>query len=101
MSARRIDPPQPPKGEQAPAANEPRANPPLAVAPREGPQPDSGQPGGGQGRIDVTGVVPEGMRVDPDLTEGHPGYEESGDSEVIPPERLTGGGAKAEKDRAS
>src|SRR5579864_1671696 len=47
--------------------------------------------------IDITGIVPEGIRIDPDLTEGHPGYEESGDSEIIPPERLaegkTAGGA--------
>jgi len=45
---------------------------------------ESGLPGGGQGRTDVTGIVPDGVRIDPDLTEGHPGYEESGDSEIIP-----------------
>ena len=55
------------------------------------PPPDqsgSGQPGGGVGRVDVTGRVPDNVRVDPDITEGHPGYQESGDSEIIPPERL-------------
>ncbi len=51
---------------------------------------DSGCPetGSGEGRKDVTGIMPEGVRVDPDITEGHPGYQESGDSEIIPPERL-------------
>jgi hypothetical protein len=44
---------------------------------------ESGRPGGGHGRTDVTGF-PDGVRIDPGLTEGHPGYEESGDSEIIP-----------------
>jgi flap endonuclease-1 len=44
-----------------------------------------GQPGGNPGRIDITGTMPEGIRIDPDITEGHPGYEESGDSKIIPP----------------
>jgi hypothetical protein len=57
----------------------------------------TGQPGEGQGRVDVTGIVPEGIRVDPDVTEGHPGYEESGDSEIIPTERLIKGGASEGK----
>ena len=35
-------------------------------------------------RVDVTGIIPDNIRVDPNLTEGHPGYEESGDSEIIP-----------------
>ncbi|HXG46841.1 MAG TPA: hypothetical protein VNO52_04390 [Methylomirabilota bacterium] len=38
--------------------------------------------------MEITGIVPEGIHIDPDITEGHPGYEESGDSEIIPPERL-------------
>jgi hypothetical protein len=41
--------------------------------------------------VDITGIVPESIRIDPDITEGHPGYEESGESEIIPPERLAGG----------
>jgi hypothetical protein len=65
------------------------------------PPSESGQPGGGQGRIDVTGVIPEGIRIDSDLTEGHPGYEESGDSEIIPPGRPAGGGTPAEEGEAS
>lgn len=47
---------------------------------------DSGRPedGSGEGRRDVTGVMPD-AKIDPDITEGHPGYQESGDSEIIPP----------------
>jgi hypothetical protein len=42
------------------------------------------QPGITPGAVDVTGVVPEDVHVDPDITEGHPGYEESGGSELHP-----------------
>jgi len=55
---------------------------------------DSGRPGGGVGRKDVTGIAPDNIRVDPDITEGHPGYQESGDSEISPPrgpEKATSG----------
>jgi len=47
---------------------------------------DSGRPetGSGEGRRDVTGIVPDDVHVDPNITERHPGYEESGDSEIIP-----------------
>jgi cytidylate kinase len=48
----------------------------------------SGQPEGNPGCVDVTGIVPQEIHVDPNLTEGHAGYEESGDSEIIPPERM-------------
>jgi hypothetical protein len=45
---------------------------------------ESGRPetGGGEGRKEVTGIVPDDVRVDPDITEGHPGYQESGDSSL-------------------
>jgi len=56
--------------------------PPVGADRRE-----SGWPGGGQGRTDVTGVISDKIRVDPDLTEGHPGYQDSGGSELRPPER--------------
>jgi hypothetical protein len=69
-----------------------RADQPAAKAL---PKPASGSPG----RVDVTGVMPEGIRVDPDITEGHPGYEESGSSEIIPAERS--GGGQASKGSAS
>lgn len=36
------------------------------------------------GRVDVTGVTPGNVHVDPNITAGHPGYEESGDSEIVP-----------------
>jgi hypothetical protein len=42
------------------------------------------EPGVAPGSVDVTGVVPEDVHVDPDITEGHPGYEESGVSEIHP-----------------
>jgi hypothetical protein len=58
---------------------------------------DSGQPEGNPGHVDLTGLMPEGIRIDPDLTEGHPGYQESGDAEIIPPERLAGGGTAAQE----
>ena len=54
---------------------------------RTPPAADSGRPetGSGKGRRDVTGFLPEDIRVDPNITEGHPGYQESGDAEIIPP----------------
>lgn len=66
------------------------ARPAPRALPKGKPLSDSGQPGGGLGRVDLTGIVPEGIRVDPNITEGHPGYDESGDSEIIPPERVGG-----------
>jgi hypothetical protein len=45
--------------------------------------------------------MPEDVRIDPDITEGHPGYQESGDSEMIPTERWTEDKTnKAKKSRA-
>ncbi|GBD36062.1 hypothetical protein HRbin36_01181 [bacterium HR36] len=41
--------------------------------------------------VDVTGRVPDDVRIDPNITEGYPGYDESGESEIIPLDRLTGG----------
>jgi hypothetical protein len=57
---------------------------------------ESGRPetGGGEGRQDVTGRIPDDIRIDPDLTEGHPGYQESGDSELINPEQFGNEGTK-------
>jgi hypothetical protein len=51
---------------------------------KRNPKRDTGRPGAAQGRVDVTGIMPEGIRIDPDITEGHPGYEESGSSEITP-----------------
>jgi hypothetical protein len=50
---------------------------------------DSGLPGGGAGRTDVTGKMPDNIRIDPNITEGHPGYEESGESAIRPPEQAS------------
>jgi hypothetical protein len=81
-----------------PPAPDKETDPTLKALPQEAKPVDTGQPGGGRGRVDITGIVPEGIRVDPYLTEGHAGYEESGDSELIPSERLTKGEATEEKD---
>jgi hypothetical protein len=35
--------------------------------------------------VDVTGITPEDVHPEPDITEGHPGYAESGSSELRPP----------------
>jgi len=70
-----------------------RTQAPTHAGQRPGQQRDSGQPGGGQGRTDVTGIVPDNVHVDPNITEGHPGYQESGDSEIIPGDRLAAGEA--------
>jgi hypothetical protein len=51
-------------------------------------QSDRGLPGEGQGRVDITGRVAQDVKVDPYVTEGHPGYEESGGSELRPAKRL-------------
>jgi hypothetical protein len=54
-----------------------------AAAPTE-PRALPHEPGIPPGAIDVTGVIPEDVRIDPNITEGHPGYEESGGSEIHP-----------------
>lgn len=59
----------------------------LASRPNALPAPEPGQTRSAERRVDVTGIMSEGIRVDPDITEGHPGYEESGDSEIIPPKK--------------
>jgi hypothetical protein len=82
----------------APPVTDEDTHPALLAPSQEANPAESGQPGGGRGRVDITGIIPEGIRVDPDLTEGHPGYEESGESEIIPTERFTKGEATEEKD---
>ena len=58
----------------------------LTPTTKEDPRVESGQPGGGQGRTDVTGVIRDKVRVDLYVTEGQPGYEETGPSEIAPHE---------------
>ena len=104
MTAKDVKPTRQPQEHDASSTGPPlidQDTPPPSKDPSQGATPaETGQPGGGRGRVDVTGIMPAGIRVDPDLTEGHPGYEESGDSEIIPPERLAGGGSAAEKGKA-
>ena len=90
MSAERTVQPQLPEQKEVPRGDE-GPPPPRAALPPGVPFSDSGLPEGNPGRVDVTGIMPEGIRIDPNFTEGHPGYQESGDSEIIPPERLAGG----------
>ena len=49
---------------------------------------ETGRPGVGKSRVDLSGTVPDDVRVDPDLTEGRPGYQDSADSEIVPSERV-------------
>lgn len=46
------------------------------------------EPGVRPGSVDVVGVVPADVRVDPYITEGHPGYNETAPSEIISAQRL-------------
>jgi hypothetical protein len=55
------------------------------------------QPGISPGDVDITGIVPEGVRIEPEITEGHQGYEESGSSDIIPPGSWAGGGREPTK----
>jgi hypothetical protein len=71
------------------AKDKPRPRPSASARTLAPPSPgaekaESGRPGGGQGRVDATGVVNEDVRIDPDIMEGQPGYDESGDSEMRP-----------------
>ncbi len=89
MSAERMDQPDQPERKEAPRGDQGPEPAPMTLLPRV-PLSDSGCPGGNPGRVDVTGLMPEGIRIDPDITEGHPGYDESGDSEIVPSECLAG-----------
>lgn len=87
MNMKRSKQPQPPRRKRAPAGNGHATAAPRAL-PRGVPLSVSGRPEGVPGRVDITGIMAEGIRIDPDLTEGHPGYQESGYSEIIPANRL-------------
>jgi hypothetical protein len=54
--------------------------------------PEGRRPRQGAGRVDAPGIVPEDVHVDPEITEGHAGYQESGRSEIILKDQLIGGG---------
>ena len=76
--------------DRAPGSTNPGVSPPPLPPPETHPPCDPHC-------VDVTGKVPEDIRIDPDITEGHPGYQESGDSEIIPLDRLAGGKGPEEK----
>jgi hypothetical protein len=97
MTSERVDPSAQPGKEKTLRGNEGSTVPPAASLPNV-PLSTSGRPEGNPGCVDVTGVMPEGIVIDPDITQGHPGYEESGDSEIIPPERLARRGTAAQED---
>lgn len=59
------------------------------------------QPGTQSGSVDVVGHVPEDVGVDPYITEGHAGYDETGPSEIISPERLAGKASEKATDKGS
>ena len=73
MSAKRIDQPHQPEPKEALPGNEGPTPPPMALLPSVSLS-DSGIPGGNPGRVDVTAIMPDDIRVDPNITEGHPGY---------------------------
>ena len=55
----------------------------TSTAPKSGQTPAlQYEPGVNPDAVDVVGIIPGDVYVDPEITEGHPGYEESGDSEV-------------------
>jgi hypothetical protein len=66
----------------APTNVTPAKKPPLKQSPA---QALLYQPGISPGTVDVAGIIPQDVRIDPDITEGHPGYDESGSSELHPP----------------
>src|SRR5262245_32964175 len=95
MTPKRTDQAQPTGQHQTPApgpADKPAGAPskPGVDSSRPALPPAKGHPACDPHCVDVTGKTPEGIRVDPDITEGHPGYDESGDSEIIPPDRPAG-----------
>jgi hypothetical protein len=94
MTAKRKNQRQTPKQAARRSAHKPAGDsepPRISKAPARTETSESGLPGGGQGRVDITGISPQGIKVDPNITEGHPGYEESGPSEIVPLERLGAG----------
>lgn len=65
-----------------------REQEPVARAGGESRQALPFEPSVWPGAVDVVGVVPKDIRVDPYITEGHPGYDETGPSEIISGQRL-------------
>ncbi|HVT28239.1 MAG TPA: hypothetical protein VHE81_09525 [Lacipirellulaceae bacterium] len=74
----RNQPKKEPKGKQPKFVKQPgKVKPsPAAALPHE--------PGTLPASVDVVGVLPEDVHAEPEITEGHPGYEEAGASEIRP-----------------
>ena len=101
MTEKRVDRTQPPDPDKPPVTDQTASNAAAGSAlTGTGPSTPGMPPPGGQGHVDVTGIVPEGIHIDPDITEGHPGYEESGDSEIIPLEPLVRGESAGQEDKS-
>ncbi len=96
MTAKKGNETRPPEKPKAAGAGR-DAHPARQQLPDKAPPGDAGPFRAGEGRVDVTGIMPEGVHVDPDITEGHPGYQQSGESEIIPNDRLAKGGATPDK----
>ena len=78
MTEKRVDRTQPPDPDKPPVTDQTASNAAAGSAlTGTGPSTPALPPPGSQGHVDVTGIVPEGIHIDPDITEGHPGYEES------------------------
>jgi hypothetical protein len=88
MGAKRIDQPRQPEPDEVSGRRKP-TTPPLVLL-EDVPRSANGQPVGGQGRADFTGIMPGSVRIDPFLTEGRAGYDESGKSEIIPQVDVSG-----------
>ena len=78
----------PPAADKQPDRSKQLGNKPAAAP--GGCQALTYEPGVSPGSVDVTGIVPEGVHVDPNSTEGHPGYDESGPSEIVLREPIRG-----------
>ena len=76
-----------PKKQQSDKAKSGKTGKGGALVPMGDDRRESGQPGGGQGREDATGVIRDKIHIDPEIMEGHPGYDETGPSETTPPPR--------------
>ena len=88
MEAKRIDQAQRPEPDEASRGI--KFTTPRLVLLDDVTRSANGQPVGGQGRVDLTGIMPGSVRIDPFLTEGHAGYDESGQSEIVPSAEVAG-----------
>jgi hypothetical protein len=104
MTAKKPAQAPPPDTKNTSSSAQPAVDPGTQLPPKAPPtvseQGDAEPFAAGKGRVDRTGIMPENIRIDPDVTEGHPGYQESGDSEIIPNDRFQDGPKSAQKREA-